>query len=96
MDELWMGKYKSRVNYDTFQPEVSIAGVWVSLEFLIDSSQMYGDVEIDEAIREKYGDAVADELKNNITECEHKFVWQGRSGQNQRFKCHECDEIKII
>ncbi len=95
MDELWMGKYEMRANYDSYQPEVLIAGVWVSLELITEEKAQWGDVKAIEAIREKYGDEVADELLNSTEECKHKYVFDGIEDGMRRYKCHECKDTYI-
>ncbi len=95
-EKLWMGKYKMRVNYDTFIPEVSVAGVWVNLEFVHESQAIYGEDKAIDTIREKYGDAVADEILNPTKECDHMYVWFNNTSGGQQFKCHECGIFRVM
>jgi hypothetical protein len=88
--KLYRGKFKTRTNYDTNKPEISVAGVWIPVEET-ESSVMCGDVCVEEYIISKYGEEVWKALSDES--CPHKLVWCGvTSVGSQIYKCHECGE----
>lgn len=88
--ELYNGKFKVRTNYDTFEPEISVAGVWVPIR-LVEDKDMTMEESI-QIVKDKYGDEVVQELLR--ANCNHKFVYNGGLEGHMSFKCHECGEFR--
>jgi len=62
--------YKSRMNQETFIPEININGKWIGLDFLEDAYAIFGTDEFYEVCKEMFTDDVVDGIKEFIEQKE--------------------------
>lgn len=58
--------FEKKICGETFQPQIKIAGKWISLEVISDTTVMFGKDEALEMFEVEYGKEVREEIERNL------------------------------